>query len=240
MIIECLFGQLFQLPKSAHLELFYGSLFIELCKIQPNYIPQVLAQATELLFDRLTSMKTVCIERFAAWFSYHLSNFQFKWSWDDWRECCADDRDSPKQVFSFLFAFIKWKQWNQTDLKQKFLRETLLLAMRLSYHQRIVEIIPASMASAIVPVETKPTYRYVSEQASELEGTAVANKLLELFRERAIPEDVFSALRDIPDKFNETENEYESFNPLKIEVFTSTLLFFGCKSFSHAFAALAK
>jgi nuclear cap-binding protein subunit 1 len=63
---------------------------------------------------------------------------------------------------------------------------------------------------------------------------------LELFRERAIPEDVFSVLRDIPDKFNEEENEMESFNPLKIEVFTSTLLFFGNKSFSHAFAALAK
>lgn len=112
--------------------------------------------------------------------------------------------------------------------------------MRLSYHQRIAEIIPQSMAGAIVPAETKPTYRYVSEQAAELEGTLVANRLLELFKERAIPEDVFSALRDIPDKFNEADNEIESFNPLKIEVFTSTLLYFGCKSFSHAFAALAK
>ncbi len=35
-------------------------------------------------------------------------------------------------------------------------------------------------------------------------------------------------------------NEYEAVNPLKIEVFTSTLLYFGSKSFSHAFAALAK
>ena len=80
----------------------------------------------------------------------------------------------------------------------------------------------------------------MSENAPDLEGTPVANKLLELFKERAIPEDVFSALRDIPDKFNEADNEIETFNPLKIEVFTSTLLYFGCKSFSHAFAALAK
>lgn len=113
--------------------------------------------------------------------------------------------------------------------------------MRLSYHQRMVEIIPAEMAAAIVPAEPKPTYRYVSEQASELEGTGVANKLLELFKERAFPEDVFSALRDIPDKNGEDEmTDTDGFNPLKIEVFTSTLLFFGCKSFSHAFAALAK
>jgi hypothetical protein len=36
------------------------------------------------------------------------------------------------------------------------------------------------------------------------------------------------------------ENDHETYNPLKIEVFTSTLLFFGSKSFSHAFASLAK
>lgn len=80
----------------------------------------------------------------------------------------------------------------------------------------------------------------MSENAEELEGIAVANKLLELFKTRAIPEDIFQVLRDIPDTFNEKENEDETFNPLKIEVFTSTLLYFGSKSFSHAFAALAK
>lgn len=101
IIVECLFGQLFQLPKPAHLELFYGAIFIELCRLQPNFVPLVLAQATELLFDRLDSMKTVCIERFAVWFAYHLSNFQFKWSWDEWRPACVgDDRDTPKQVFN--------------------------------------------------------------------------------------------------------------------------------------------
>lgn len=223
MIVECLFAQLFQLPKAQHIEIFFGAIFIELCKLQPNFIPLVLAQATDLLFERLDSMKTACIERFSAWFAYHLSNFQFKWSWEDWKDCCEADRDSPKQ---------------------KFLRETLLRAIRLSYHQRIAEIIPPAMAPAILPAEPKPTYRYVSEEAADLEGTAVANKLLELFKERAIPEDVFSALREIPDKFNEMEVGGESasdaFNPLKIEVFTSTLLYFGCKSFSHAFAALAK
>lgn len=218
MIVEVLFGQLFQLPKATHIEIFYGSLFIELCRLQPNFMPQVLAQATELLFERLDTMKTSCIERFANWFSYHLSNFQFKWSWDDWKECMSEQLEAPKN---------------------KFLRETLLRSMRLSYRQRLVEIIPPAMA-ALLPVETKSTYKYVSEEAGELEGTLVANKLLELFKNREIPEEVFQVLRDIPDKYNEADNEYETFNPLKIEVFTSTLLYFGNKSFSHAFAALAK
>jgi nuclear cap-binding protein subunit 1 len=219
MIVEVIFSQLFALPKPIHLELFYGSLLLELCKLQPNQIPLVLAQATELLFDRLDHMKASCVERFSSWFAYHLSNFQFKWSWEDWKDCVSDeDKQSPKNCF---------------------LRETLVRSMRLSYHQRVAELMPATMNS-LVPQNPKPTYKYVSDEAADLEGTSVANKLLELFKERAIPEDVFQALRDIPDKYNEVDNEYESFNPLKIEVFTSTLLYYGHKSFSHTFASLAK
>lgn len=218
MIVEIILAQLFALPKPSHIEVFYGSLLIELCKLQPNFMPQVLAQATELLYERVDHMKTSCVERFSTWFAYHLSNFQYKWSWEDWKDCLNEDPESPKN---------------------KFLRETLIRCMRLSYHQRIVDFIPESMKS-LIPINPKPTYKYVSDEAADLEGTPVANKLLELFRERSIPEEVFQILRDIPDKYNEADNEYETFNPLKIEVFTSTLLFFGSKSFSHAFAALAK
>ena len=41
------------------------------------------------------------------------------------------------------------------------------------------------------------TYIYISKEAADLEGNLVANKLLELYRERALPEDIFSFLRDI-------------------------------------------
>jgi len=219
MIVEILLGQLFTLPKSAHIELFYGSLLLELCKLEPNYMPQVLAQATELLFERIDTMKTSCIEKFSSWFSYHLSNFQYKWSWEEWKSCLEEDLESPKN---------------------KFLRENLIRCMRLSYHQKIVDIIPESM-SKLVPENPKPTYKYISEEAADLEGTLVANKLLELFRERALPEDIFSLLRDIPDlEMIDDSDDGAPVNPLKIEVFTSTLLYYGSKSFSHAFAALAK
>jgi len=190
------------LPKSPQIELFYGSLLIELCKLQPNFIPLVvskififlleyfhqsfyslkLAQATGLLYERIENMKSVCIERFASWFAYHLSNFQYKWTWEDWKECLEEDFESPKN---------------------KFLRETLIRCMRLSYHQRIVDILPESM-NKLLPANPKTSYKYESDEAANLEGTSVANKLLELFKERALPEDVFQVLRDIPNKFDET------------------------------------
>lgn len=122
-------------------------------------------------------MKSSCIERFSSWFAYHLSNFQYRWSWEDWKDCVEEGSESPRN---------------------KFLKDTMIRCMRLSYHQRVVDFIPETM-SQLVPKNPKPTYKYILEGASELEGVAVANKLLELFKNRAIPEDIFQVLRDIPD-----------------------------------------
>ena len=179
-------------------------------------------------------MKASCVERFAKWFSYHLSNFQLRWSWDDWKQCVEEDLESPKC---------------------KFIKETLLNCMRLSYHQRIAEMMPESMQS-LVPAEPLPIYKYESEEAVNLDGTIIANKLLELMKNRCLPEDVLQLLREVSngakltdnldqddenkDNNNEAENDSPQSNSLKIDVFTSTLLYFGSKSLSHIFAALAK
>lgn len=223
MIVEVIFSQLFNLPKPVHLELFFGSLLIELCKLQPTQMPMVLAQATELLFDRLDSMKTSAIERFSNWFSYHLSNFQFKWAWDDWKSCLANDINSPKA---------------------KFIQETLLKSIRLSYHQRIAELLPESVGT-LLPLDTKPIYKYESEDAVNLEGTQMANRILELLKNRCLPEDIIQVLREsstesIVKMEDDSTQETSLSTPLKIEVFTSTLFYFGSKSFSHIFSSLAK
>ncbi|KAL1117700.1 hypothetical protein AAG570_004015 [Ranatra chinensis] len=144
-IVEVILGELFNLPQPRYLEIFYGSLLIELSKLQPSTMPQVLAQATEILFYRIETMNTACFDRFVTWFSYHLSNFQYRWNWDDWEECLKLDHEHPRP---------------------KFIKEVLLKTLRLSYHQRIREIMPRSY-DCVLPPRPEPFFKYTAEGSSE-------------------------------------------------------------------------
>jgi nuclear cap-binding protein subunit 1 len=86
-VVEVILGQLFRLPHSPHLELFYGAVLYELCRTRAETMPQVVAIAAEYLYRRADTMQPTCIDRFANWFSYHLSNFNYLWSWADWADC---------------------------------------------------------------------------------------------------------------------------------------------------------
>lgn len=215
-IVEVMFGELFNLPTPKHLEVCYGSILIELCKLQPSTMPQVLAQATEILFRRIDSMAAASFDRFAWWFAYHLSNFQFRWSWEDWDSCLQREYEHPRP---------------------KFIREVLAKALRLSYHQRIRDMMPVTYAELIPPVP-EPIYKYTSDGAAGLPGTAAAHELVVSIRRKCTPEEVLNVLNTLP---GQGENdEVNNFNPLKIDVFVQTLLNLGSKSFSHSFAAIGK
>lgn len=212
MIVEVMFGELFRLPNPEFIELAYGSILIELCKLQPSTMPQVLAQATELLYERIDSMNVTCFDRFVAWFSYHLSNFQFRWSWEDWEDALRLDPEHPKP---------------------KFIKEVLLKCLRLAYHQRILDSVPESF-HGFAPDKPEPHFKYAGGEAGEVAGSNIAAKLIDAIRQKCTQEEVHAILKEIPDE------EPEQLNTLRVSVFVHTLLHLGCKSFSHSFAAIAK
>ncbi|XP_056374895.1 nuclear cap-binding protein subunit 1 [Hyla sarda] len=218
-IVEVIFGELFQIPVPPHIDVMYTTLLIELCKLQPGSLPQVLAQATEMLYTRLDTMNVTCIDRFINWFSHHLSNFQFRWNWEDWADCLSQDLDRPKP---------------------QFVREVLEKSMRLSYYQRILDIVPSSF-SALYPAEPKCVNKYGDESSSALPGYALAVTLTNAIKNKAVNEDVFNILKDVQNpNHDDDDDEGVSFNPLKIEVFVQSLLNLASKSFSHSFSAIAK
>uniref|UniRef100_A0A672QPP6 Nuclear cap binding protein subunit 1 n=1 Tax=Sinocyclocheilus grahami TaxID=75366 RepID=A0A672QPP6_SINGR len=218
-IVEVIFGELFQLPSPPHIDVMYTALLIELCKLQPGSLPQVLAQATEMMYMRLDTMNTTCIDRLLNWFSHHLSNFQFRWSWDDWADCLTQDIEKPKP---------------------KFVKEVLDKCMRLSYHQRIVDIVPPSF-SALIPADPVCSYKYGEEADSSLPGLAMATTVGNAIKNRASNEEILIVLKDVPNPNQDDDDDGgDGFNPLKIEVFLQTLLHLAAKSFSHSFSALAK
>ena len=233
MIIEVIFGHLFMLPRPPHLELFYGSLLLELCKLQPSTLPPVLVQAVEMLFERLPTMKTSCIERFVKWFSYHLSNFQFTWAWQDWLDCLDENPESPKI---------------------KFIRETLQRCMRLSFHQRVIDFVPEQFYK-LVPNKPAPVFKF-EETEPPLFGAEYAQLLTKKIRERSAAEDILRVLNTVPSPskddtavvavsssstttVNQSANDL-TYNIAQIDLFVSSLLWVGSKSFTHSFAALAK
>lgn len=219
VIVEVMFGQLFHLPQSPQIHVFYMALFLELCKLQPGSLPQVLAQASEMLYERLEHMNLHSSDRFVNWFAHHLSNFQFRWSWEEWTDCLNVDVDLPKP---------------------KFVIEVLAKCLRLSYHQRIVESVPETFAP-LVPNPPEPIYKYGEEGAESLPGYAIAQTLCDLIKKKGSIEVVLEVLKDAPNPKDVDGMEDEtSFNALKIDVFVQVLLHLGSKSFSHSFSALAK
>lgn len=116
----------------------------------------------------------------------------------------------------------------------------LLCHTRLSYHQRIVDIVPATF-SALIPAEPMFVYKYMDESASSLPGYPVSVTVQNAIKNKASNEEILSILKEVPNPNQEDDDdEGESFNPLKIDVFLQTLLHLAAKSFSHSFSALGK
>lgn len=227
IIVEVIFGHLFRLPQPPHLPLFYGSLLIELCKLQPSTLPAVVAHAVELLFDRIKSMNVTCVDRFIEWFTYHLGNFQCKWSWDDWSEYAVADKQTAEV---------------------RFVVEVLERCCRMYYHQYVVDKMPESLR-ALIPPNPQADFRFEEPDGVGERGFATVKKLINGIKAKETTEALLQILNEISDteksKFlldnnSGTLSDDGSFAPLRLEVFTLTILRAGIKSISHTYSALSK
>ncbi|UYV62887.1 NCBP1 [Cordylochernes scorpioides] len=213
MIVEVIMGELFRLPVSNYRIICLGSILIELSKLVPDTIPLALAQAVQLIYERLETMNIECIDRFSQWLAYHLSNFQMKWSWDIWSDCLSLDTLHPKT---------------------KFVSECFNRCLRLFYHQKIVDCMPETFAS-LLPPNPLPYCKYFQEGSANLTGAKVAHQLQEAINDRAGSDELLAILREIPE-----DDRDQVPNRVRIDILVQVLLHIGSKSVTHSAARLAK
>uniref|UniRef100_W6NQB7 Nuclear cap-binding protein subunit 1 n=1 Tax=Haemonchus contortus TaxID=6289 RepID=W6NQB7_HAECO len=177
MILEVLFSQLFRLPLPPQPTGFYGPVLLDLCRVQSSTMPQVLAQAAELLYQRAATMQPLCLDRLVDWFSFHLSNFGFRWSWNDWKDCVTADRWDAKKIFA---------------------REVIERCRRLSYYGQLKEFLPTSFA-AMIPPPPDVVCKFDDENQP---GYEAASKFLALIQSRSDDNAIMAEIRDEENRYD--------------------------------------
>jgi nuclear cap-binding protein subunit 1 len=99
MTLDALFSQIFSLPTPEHKLVYYHSVTTELCRLSPSTIAPCLGRAMRFLFRSIADMDIELAYRFMDWFAQHLSNFEFRWKWDEWRENLDESNLQPKKAF---------------------------------------------------------------------------------------------------------------------------------------------
>jgi len=207
LLLETLFGQLFQFPKPTFKEVYYAALILDFCKANPNF-GQVLGLGIESIWEKIESMDFEAFDRFTSWFSYHLSNTDYKWPWAAWEYILKSRPDS---------------------IKCTFVKEILEKGMRLSYYERVKKSIPEEFH---IFMPDKPTFYFKFDYVeSNSEGSAEANELFGKLRNKETPENIVNNVLEGP-TFSKFTTE------VKLDILVQCILKIGQKSFSHLLAAL--
>lgn len=83
-VVEGLFSEMCGLPVPAFTCVYYGILFVDLCKVKDSRLPVKLLAAVETMFQQSDELDPEAFDRLTTWFAFHLSNFGYRWNWADW------------------------------------------------------------------------------------------------------------------------------------------------------------
>jgi len=213
LIIESIFENLLTLPQSNVRQVYYGTIFIDLFKAQPNLMPPLVGAALNFLFQQLGRIELECRDRLAHWFSFHLSNFAYVWPWVAWRYAI----DQP--------------EWHP---QRRFIAQTLECCVRLSYWERIQQTIPEEFLP-LMPHQPQPAFRFSAKNVERAMGDLNMQQyyqfsidLTKIILGKSTAPAVIAWL--------DTEVAPILGSEARLRLFTPCLLECGNKSYSHAVA----
>lgn len=203
-LCEVIIGEMLRTP-SPHKYVYYGHIIMELCKTYFETFPSFLGGSIDTIFRRANSMDFNSLNTFINWFSFHLSNFDFKWDWKKWVASVSPEEDS-EQVY--------------------LIKETLVKLLGLSYYERIVKSVPEE-CKPFLPLKLDTTNIFSSRSSGSDEDSYLSHPIsIELFRmlESSTPVD------EIKRKIEEICEQNIFSNNVVINILTRALLTLGTKS----------
>lgn len=147
-VVEGVLSCLLAVPSPSPPAVYYGCVFMDLCKARESRLPIKLLAAVEALFMEASALTPESFDRLTEWFAYHLSHFGYKWNWDDWA-VYAD----PVMVDKFPH-------------RATFCRDVLARCVRASYVARIQRELPKEMGFFFPPPATPSEAHFSSDAAA--------------------------------------------------------------------------
>lgn len=177
ILIETLAGCMLTLQRPRLPRLSYQVVIVDLLKAQPKLIPPLVGRGLNALFLALHTLDAEIRDAVAQWFSFHLSNFGYKWPWANWEAVVKQQNTAPQQCF---------------------VKEALAQCVGLSFWDRVRDTVPPSM-QVLMPLERKPVFKYQkgSPGIEEEESTQLEN-LMERMRAKVSDVEVLSQLEQFP------------------------------------------
>lgn len=125
VICQVLFGKLLRSRVRTSIT-YYEVLLIDSCRLSRMF-PPMMARSLIKLVDKLDEKEAdlEVLERLAGWFAHHLSHYDFKWNWSEWKEIVENDKE--------------------TNCKRIFLRFLIYKLLLLSYQEKMQAVLPDFM-----------------------------------------------------------------------------------------------
>ncbi|KAJ1733279.1 Nuclear cap-binding protein subunit 1 [Coemansia biformis] len=216
MVAEVLFTFLLQLPEGRSREMYYTSLAIELRKAEPQIMAGVLETAVENIVARAASLDVECINRLSNWLAVYVSNFGFQWDWAKWESVTEEPEGAPRR---------------------RFVQETLLKLVRLSYLDRIKAHLPESCLS-LVPAKVPAHNFKFTVQAMDERTREVSVALGKCLKSKGTVEQAMEILQTHYSQWVDVDDDARQ--ALAREMLVEHVLLLGSKTFSHMLNAIEK
>lgn len=213
LLCEVLFNQMLRLPSSEFKSIMYGALMVDLCKVLDTF-PRAMSACVRECFSRINVMDPCLRQRLAEWLAYHVSNYEYVWPWQKWVHVL----EAP------LY-----------DGQRRFCMEVIERMIRLSYWERIHDVLPSEFRVLLPPkpeVETLPDDA-LETNIDDLEGVWAA-RALAMVRQKVTAEELDSWM-----KSNALEAVLQGKVNL-VKMLVRCLLVAGQKSYSHMIIALER